>query len=384
MVKHYDLAVVGAGIVGLGVALAAAQKGLSVVVIDRDTRANGASIRNFGFVTVTGQKAGAHWKRARRSRDIWADIAPKANIPVLQHGLVLPAYRPEAADVLHEFLQTDMGAECSLISPKTAQEHIPLLRQTGIRDILFSPHELRVESASAIPQLQHWLAEAHNVDFLWNSTVSDITDRGVVSSAGLIPAENVAVCPGNEFSTLFPNHIARHNLKISTLQMLRLTAPDMPRLKAPIMSDLSLGRYEGFTGMASSAALQQRLDQERPEMRQAGIHLIAVQSADGSLVVGDSHVYSDTPEPFASGKTEDLILKAFNDVIDLPDYRVSERWIGSYAAASDRPILVERPAQNIRLVIVTGGTGASTGLALGEQVVADLFDPSTEITEALS
>ncbi|OKH86244.1 TIGR03364 family FAD-dependent oxidoreductase [Thalassospira sp. TSL5-1] len=384
MVKHYDLAVVGAGIVGLGVALAAAQKGLSVIVIDRDKRANGASIRNFGFVTVTGQKAGAHWQRARKSRDIWADIAPKANIPVLQHGLVLPAYRTEAVDVLHEFLQTEMGADCHLIDTKTAQEKIPLLRQSGIQEILFSPHELRVESASAIPQLQKWLTEALNVDFLWNATVKEVTDQGINSSAGLIRAESIAVCPGNEFSTLFPDLIATHDLKISTLQMLRLTAPNMPHLQSPVMSDLSLARYEGFTNLASSGALQNRLDQELPETREAGIHLIAVQSADGSLIVGDSHVYSDTPEPFASGKTEELILEAFKDVIDLPDYRVSERWTGSYAAASDRPILVERPAQNIRLVIVTGGTGASTGLALGEQIVTDLFDPNTETTEALS
>jgi hypothetical protein len=31
-----------------------------------------------------------------------------------------------------------------------------------------------------------------------------------------------------------------------------------------------------------------------------GIHLIAVQSADGSLVVGDSHHYAPTPHPFGS------------------------------------------------------------------------------------
>ena len=58
MMGRYDVAVVGAGIVGLACALAAARRGLSVVVIDRDAQANGASIRNFGFVTVTGQPRG--------------------------------------------------------------------------------------------------------------------------------------------------------------------------------------------------------------------------------------------------------------------------------------------------------------------------------------
>ena len=78
MERSFDLAIVGAGIVGLAHALAAARRGLKVVVIDRDAQANGASIRNFGFITVTGQQAGETWRRAKRSRDVWAQIAPKA------------------------------------------------------------------------------------------------------------------------------------------------------------------------------------------------------------------------------------------------------------------------------------------------------------------
>ncbi|NBQ62165.1 MAG: FAD-dependent oxidoreductase, partial [Proteobacteria bacterium] len=67
----FDLAVVGAGIVGLAHALVAARRGWRVVVIDRDDRCVGASIRNFGFITVSGQGAGDTWRRAMRSRDVW-------------------------------------------------------------------------------------------------------------------------------------------------------------------------------------------------------------------------------------------------------------------------------------------------------------------------
>lgn len=58
--KNYDLIVVGAGIVGLAHAYSAASHGKSVLVIERDATCLGASIRNFGFVTVTGQREGAH------------------------------------------------------------------------------------------------------------------------------------------------------------------------------------------------------------------------------------------------------------------------------------------------------------------------------------
>ena len=67
------------------------------MVMERDQRANGASIRNFGFVAVTGQQAGACWRRAVRSREVWVEIAPKAGIRIEHAGLAVVARRPEAA-----------------------------------------------------------------------------------------------------------------------------------------------------------------------------------------------------------------------------------------------------------------------------------------------
>ena len=381
--RTFDLAVVGAGIAGLGVALAAARAGRKVVVIERDSRANGASIRNFGFVTVTGQRGGAHWARARRSRDIWAEIAPRAGIPVLQHGLVMPAYRQEAADVLHAFLRTEMGAECRLIDRAEAIRRLPLLRTEGLREVLFSPHELRVESREALPQLARWLGAALGVEFRWNTTALSVEDRGVATSTGFIAADATVVCPGDCFTALYPDVIARHALQVCTLQMLRVTGESAPRMESVVMSDRSCARYEGFTALPEAAALQARLDLEKRALRDFGVHLIAVQSSDGSLVVGDSHVYGACAEPFARAEIEEMILAAMDEVLVLPERRVSERWTGSYAYSPTRAVLVERPAKNVRLVMVTGGTGASTGLALGEQVVADLFHPSAAIAQAL-
>lgn len=371
---RFDVVVVGAGIVGLASALAAVRKGKKVAVVERNAKAVGASIRNFGFITISGQKAGDHWARARRARDVWAEVAEAAGIEVIHRGLVMPAYREEAEAVMDAFLKTEMGADCSRITPAEAIGHVEAIRSDGMRGALWSPHELRVESREAIPRIAAWLEEHHGVTFHWNTAVTAIDGTKIATSRGLIEAEACIVCPGDDFSTLFPERVAAYNLRICTLQMLRVMPANPVRFGAAVMSDLSYGRYEGFADLPEAGPLLARLDAEFAEMRQAGIHLIAVQSADGSLVVGDSHVYGNASEPFAQERFDDLILEALDEVFDLPGRRVVRRWCGTYASASDRVVLVDQPADNIRLVMVTGGTGASTGFALGEQVVDSLFN----------
>lgn len=106
-----DVIVVGSGIVGLACAWAAWQQGKRVRVIDRDPFCVGASIRNFGFVTVTGQGRGDTWRRARRSRDVWAQLAPEAGIAIEHEGLYVLAQRAQAKVVLQELLNHPEGAD---------------------------------------------------------------------------------------------------------------------------------------------------------------------------------------------------------------------------------------------------------------------------------
>jgi len=157
--QSYDLAIVGAGICGLAHALAAARSGKRVVVIDRDAQANGASIRNFGFITVTGQQGGECWRRAKRSVEVWLEIADAAKIPIVQRGLLTIARRPEARGVIEAFLQTDMGAECRLVEPSKLNDYGCGLRANEFAGALYSPHEARVESREAIPQFAAWLSD---------------------------------------------------------------------------------------------------------------------------------------------------------------------------------------------------------------------------------
>jgi hypothetical protein len=155
--------------------------------------------------------------------------------------------------------------------------------------------------------------------------------------------------------------------------MLRLADPGF-KLPASLMSDLGLGRYAGYAALEAAAPLKARLAAEQPDHLEHGVHLIVVQSADGSLVVGDSHQYAATPDPFGQEDVDALILEEFRAALGIAPPTILERWIGTYASAADKAAFIDAPAAAVRLAIVTSGAGASTGFAIGEEVVASLLN----------
>jgi FAD dependent oxidoreductase TIGR03364 len=369
---RYDLAIVGAGIIGLATALAAVRRGLRVVVVDRDAQANGASVRNFGFITVTGQERASMWPRARRTREVWLEVAAAAGVPILHRGLWMTARRPESVAVLEAFMSTEMAEGCSLLTAAAARRRFPQLKAPGLAAVLESTIELRVESRQAVPLIAAWLGEAHGVTFVRNATVHAIDLPRVCTSSGSLEAERVAVCPGDDFTGLYAERIGAYALTRCKLQMLRLASPGC-KLPATLMSDLGLTRYAGYAGLAPCAALKTRLHAEQADHVARGIHLVVVQSADGSLVVGDSHDYAPTPDPFSHDAVDALILEEFRAALGIDPPPTIERWSGTYASAADRPVLIDAPEPGVRIAVVTCGAGASSGFAIGEEVVASLM-----------
>jgi FAD dependent oxidoreductase TIGR03364 len=370
--QQYDLAVVGAGIVGLATALAAARRGLSVAVIDRDTEASGASVRNFGFVTVTGQQAGSMWTRARRTREIWCEVAEAAHIHIAHTGMWMTARRPESVAVIEAFMATDMAEGCRVLSPEDARRRCPQLRAPGLAAILESTLELRVESRVAIPRLASWLTAAHGVCFVRGTSVHAIDPPWLDTSGGRLRAERIAVCTGDEYTGLYAQRLADHALTRCKLQMLRLADPGF-RLPATLMSDLGMARNAGYADLGATAALKERLAREQPEHLRDGVHLIVVQNADGTLVVGDSHQYTSAPDPIVHAAIEALILEEYQAALGLAPPPTLERWLGTYAYDAKRPVLIDAPHPAVRIGIVTSGVGASTGFAIGEELVDALF-----------
>jgi FAD dependent oxidoreductase TIGR03364 len=239
--------------------------------------------------------------------------------------------------------------------------------------VLESTTELRVESRQAIPRLAEWLSLAHGVTFMRTTTVHEIDPPNLRTSRGSVQADRVAVCPGDDFNSLYPDRLGSYPLTRCKLQMLRLANPGF-KLPAALMSDLGLARYSGYAELEAARPLKARLAAEQAQHLEHGIHLIVVQSADGSLIVGDSHHYASTPDPFSYEAVDALILDELRSALGIEPPPTLERWIGTYASATDRSVLIDAPDALVRVAIVTSGAGASTGFAIGEELVSSLWD----------
>ena len=369
-ISGFDCLIVGRGIVGLAHALAAVRHGLRTAVVDRETRAVGASVRGFGCVTVTGQPAGLTWRRARRSREVWADLAAQAGIAIQQRGLLVAARRDESLAVIEEFAAGPMGGGCRVLRGKGIAALSPPLRRR-LPGALYSPHELCLDSREATPRLAAWLGGAHDVRFLPPAAVLDVAQGRAGTSAGTITARHIIVCPGPDLLGLFADEHAQRNLTLCKQHMLRLAAPAW-RLPAAVMSDLGLLRHPGYAACPSLPALRGRIAVEQAHWLADGIDLLAVQGADGSLVVGSSHQAHPSPDPFQPRDIDDRILAELAAVLDLPTPAVVERWLGVCPTGADAAVMAA-PEPGIRLVNVSGGNGTSTAFAIAEETLADLL-----------
>ena len=140
--------------------------------------------------------------------------------------------------------------------------------------------------------------------------------------------------------------------------MLRLAAPVGRSYRSAVATGLSLIRYPAFATRPEAAALRARLEQERPELLEHGIHLLVTQLPDGDLIVGDTHSYGDTPAPFGEERLYELLLDEARALLGFEPV-VRQRWHGIYPSVRTETdaFLVTAPLSGVRVVQNVAGIG---------------------------
>lgn len=369
-VNKIDVAIVGAGIVGLAHAYLAARSGCSVAVFERNPAALGASIRNFGMIWPIGQPAGRLHQMALRSRELWLEVLRQANLPFFDTGSLHVAYRDDEAAVGQEFAKKapSLGYDCAWLSPGETLSRTNALRSEGLLGSLWSPTELTLDPREIIRTLPEFLAKQFGVQFRFNTAVQHVETSSVTADKQHFRARSILIAAGDDFQTLFPECFHDKNLTRCKLQMMRTSPqPQGWRLGPSLAFGLTFKHYPTFQICSALAALKNRIEDEAPELEKFGIHVMASQNARGEITLGDSHEYGLAVNIFDDPTINRLILDYAKTYLRVPTLDIAETWHGVYAKHPEHAYMRFNPLPGVQAVTVTTGVGMTMSFGIAEE-----------------
>lgn len=367
----FDVAIVGAGILGLAHAWAAARRGQRVIIFERGARTEQASIRNFGMIWPVGQPAGECYALAMKSRQRWLELAKESGLWLVECGSLHLAHAEDEWQVLNEFAASEDGQtrQCQLLSSAETLQRSPAANPSGLVGSMYSPTELVVNPRAASAHFAAWLQQKYNVAVEFSTAIARVDDGEIIATDGRVwRTKQTLVCSGSEMASLFPEVLASSPLKVCKLQMLRTTSqPAGWRIGPHLASGLTLRHYTSFQACPTLSALKQRFATTSPELDRYGIHVMASQNNHGEVILGDSHEYGDEIDPFYKAEIEELILRELRKILHLPNWSIAQRWDGYYAKHPTQPFFHARVADQVDLFTGLGGAGMTLSHGIAEQ-----------------
>jgi FAD dependent oxidoreductase TIGR03364 len=370
--NHTEIAIVGAGIVGLAHALAAAKRGYKVTVFERNLAAVGASIRNFGMIWPVGQPLGKLRDRALKSREIWLEVIEKAGLYHDPSGSLLLTYHQDELDVLEEFIATNEGVDTiALLKAEAVAKKSEAAITDGLLGALWSSTEVTVDPREVIQKLPAFLASNYPIEFQFGKVVNAIAYPNLQVGNESWTAERIFVCSGADFETLYPEIYAESNITKVKLQMMRtVPQPANWRLGPSLCAGLTLTHYGTFGHCETLDALKARIELETPHFPEWGIHVMVSQNGLGELILGDSHEYGLTPDPFDRAQINNYVLDYLQTFAKFPELKIAETWHGVYAKLAGKTEFIAEPEPNVTIVNALSGAGMTLSFGLAEENIS--------------
>ncbi|RZM06128.1 MAG: FAD-dependent oxidoreductase, partial [Pedobacter sp.] len=242
---------------------------------------------------------------------------------------------------------------------------------------LYSEQEMIVDPRAAIAGIPAYLKEQFGVKFIWGKAVTDIAYPAVYAGEKEFEADEIFVCSGADFETLYPSQFAALPITKCKLQMLRTSAqPEEWKLGPALCGGLSLLHYKSFQAAESLENLRERLQQQYPAEIANGIHVMICQNGLGELTIGDSHAYGLTLDPFDEEKINGMILEYLTTFANFPNQTINQTWNGTYAKLTNGATeIVLSPESGVTIINGLGGAGMTLSFGLAEEVVAKKYLP---------
>lgn len=377
--RNWDLAVVGAGILGAWHAYWAAKHGLRVLLVERNDWPRDASARNFGMIIPSGMEPGLWHARALASVSAYEDLIACLEFPV-RRGITYLASTEREAQVVEEFaaIGPDHGYRCEVLESRQVAESNPAVRAEACRTAIAFKDDIVLDPSSLLRSFITWMNDRHGVAYRSGTTVVGVERRGgraaiSFASGETLSAASAIICPGAHHSILFPELFSRAGVSFTKLQMMR-TVPQPRVLSSGIATGWTIGRYPSFALAPSHALLCQ--EPQPDAITRFGIHVLMKQDASGAVTIGDSH--QAPPEEAAMQPDLDMtideeILREAKRAIDLPTWQIASRWSGSYSIHPTHDLLREQIDDQIRVVMILGGKGMTCAPAIARETIDALL-----------
>ncbi len=369
---HKTAIVVGAGIVGLAIARSLAERNYAVTVFERNEKAVGASIRNFGMLWPIGQPEGNLYERALRSKAIWKQLCNDAGLWHNESGSLHLCYNELEWRVVNEFAEAMKSTRpVAALNKEQALQKSEAINPNQLRGALWSEDEMIIEPRVAMEKLPAYLTEKHGVQFYFNTAVSYVSYPNVFSGDNRWNADLIYVCGGADFETLYPEVFTQHSFTKCKLQMMRLAAqPDDWRIGPSLCGGLSLIHYNSFEAAASLSQLRNHYHETMADYMKWGIHVMVSQNGESELTIGDSHEYGLVHDPFDKQFINGLILDYLKQFAQFKNWQLLQTWNGIYPKKTDgKTDFVYEPEEGVTIVNGLGGAGMTLSFGFAEEVV---------------
>ncbi|WP_291869117.1 TIGR03364 family FAD-dependent oxidoreductase [Maribacter sp.] len=383
MNNEYDLIVIGGGVLGTFHAYQAIQNGLKVALLEKDRMPQGATIRNFGQVVPSGMNS--KWQKyGRESLKIYKEIQSKHNVSVRQEGTVYIASNEEEVQLIEELRAINESNNYSsmLLTKEETLNKYPGLNKDYVKAGLFFPEEVMVEPLSMIGKL-HMFLRSLGLDLFFNKTVIECNalSTGVIvhtSDGNTFSAEKIIICNGSDFKILYPKFFAESQLVAVKLQMMSTQPQSNFRLPSSILTGHSIRRYEAFQECPSFKQIK-RLEDQNSLIKKWGIHILFKQAQDGSIIIGDSHEYTNVSSihTFGIGLNMEIDCAIINEakkIFNLPNYKIKNRWFGIYSQCSNSDIYEKIIDKSIHIVTGIGGKGMTGSAGFAKENIIKIFN----------
>ncbi|WGW13923.1 FAD-dependent oxidoreductase [Saxibacter everestensis] len=375
--------IVGGGILGSMHAFHAVQSGHTVVQLEREADARGASVRNFGLVWVSGRATGADLELSLRARELWERVAESVpGTGFRPNGSLTVVTDPAELAVLEQVCaRSDAGLRgFELLDAEGVREHNPAVRGDVLAGMLCR-QDAAVEPRLVPRAIRAELEKSGRYEFHAGVEIAAVDDvpSGVLlrdSTGKTWSADQAIVCTG-----AWHNGVAAPWLRdVETVPVRRVRLHMMQTeslgetLTTSVADADSLRYYPGFDVPALSV-----MPAQEPSARQWGMQLLMVQRNNGGLTIGDTHMYD---EPFGFDVEErpyELLARKAERVLGHRIPRIERRWTGVYSqlapgvgdsvsGAVGQGIYYHREVvPDVRLVTGPGGRGMTHSPAIAEQ-----------------